>query len=60
MPPSWDIYVTVDDVDAVVTSVTELGGKVIRPAFNIPEVGRFCQVQDPQGAVIMAMSYLKK
>ncbi|MCK5786249.1 MAG: VOC family protein [Candidatus Sabulitectum sp.] len=60
MSTSWDIYVTVNDVDATVTSVTELGGKVLRAAFDIPEVGRFCQVQDPQGAVIMAMSYLKK
>ena len=60
MPPSWDIYITVDDVDATVKSVTELGGKVLRPAFDIPEVGRFCVLQDPQGAVIMAMTYLKK
>ncbi|MCK5842667.1 MAG: VOC family protein [Candidatus Sabulitectum sp.] len=60
MPPSWDIYITVDDVDATVASVTELGGKMIRPAFDIPDVGRFCVLQDPQGAVIMAMSYLKK
>jgi len=60
MPPSWDIYITVDDVDATVKSVTELGGKVLRPALDIPNVGRFCVLQDPQGAVIMAMSYLKK
>lgn len=60
MPPSWDIYITVDDVDATVTSITELGGKVLRPAFDIPDVGRFCVLQDPQGAVIMAMTYLKK
>ena len=60
MPPSWDIYITVDDVDATVKSVTELGGKLLRPAFDIPEVGRFCVLQDPQGAVIMAMTYLKK
>lgn len=60
MPPSWDIYITVDDVDATVKSVTELGGKVLRPAYDIPEVGRFCVLQDPQGAVIMAMTYLKK
>lgn len=60
MPPSWDIYITVDDVDATVTQVTEMGGKVLRPAFDIPEVGRFCVLQDPQGAVIMAMTYIEK
>ncbi len=48
MPPGWDIYITVDDVDATVTQVTEMGGKVIRPAFDIPEVGRFCVLQDPR------------
>lgn len=60
MPSSWDIYITVDDVDATVNQVVELGGKVLRPAFDIPEVGRFCVLQDPQGAVIMAMTYLQK
>ena len=60
MPPSWDIYITVDDVDTTVSSVVSLGGKVLRPAFDIPDVGRFCVLQDPQGAVIMAMTYLSK
>ncbi|MCK5130801.1 MAG: VOC family protein [Candidatus Sabulitectum sp.] len=60
MPPSWDIYVTVKDVDATVKSVADLGGKILRPAFDIPDVGRFCVLQDEQGAVIMAMTYLKK
>lgn len=60
MKPGWDIYITVDDVDATVANVVSLGGKVLRPAFDIPDVGRFCVVQDPQGAVIMAMTYLSR
>jgi len=60
MPPAWEIYVTVDDVDATVENVLSLGGKVLRPAFDIPEVGRFCVLQDPQGAVLMAITYLQK
>lgn len=60
IPPSWDIYITVDDVDATVESVVSLGGKVLRPAYDIPEVGRFCVLQDPQGAVIMAITYTPK
>lgn len=60
MPPSWDIYITVDDVDATVKQVVELGGQVLRPPFDIPEVGRFAVLQDPQGAVIMAMTYVKE
>lgn len=60
MKPGWEIYITVNDVDATVTAVTQQGGKVLRPAFDIPEVGRFCVLQDPQGAVIMAITYVEK
>lgn len=60
MPPHWSVYVTVDDVDAVAAKVVEAGGKVLRPPDDIPEVGRFCVIQDPQGAVIQAMTYVKK
>ena len=60
MPPSWDIYITVDDVDAVARGVLSLGGKILKPAFDIPEVGRFCVLQDQQGAVLCAMTYVKK
>jgi len=59
MPPSWDVYVTVNDVDAVAGNVESLGGKVLRPAADIPKIGRFCVIQDPQGAVICAISYVK-
>ena len=58
MPPSWDVYVTVNDVDAVVSKVGNLGGKILRPAADIPDIGRFCVIQDPQGAVICAISYV--
>jgi predicted enzyme related to lactoylglutathione lyase len=59
MPPSWDVYVTVNDVDAVAGNVENLGGKVLRPPSDIPNIGRFCVIQDPQGAVICAISYVK-
>lgn len=58
MPPAWGIYVTVDDVDKTAERVTELGGKILRPASDIPDVGRFCVLQDPQGGVITAISYV--
>jgi predicted enzyme related to lactoylglutathione lyase len=60
MAPCWDIYVTVDDVDAVVKEVEGQGGKVLRPAMDIPGVGRFCVLQDPRGAAICAMTYAGK
>ena len=60
MEPCWGIYITVDDVDTVVKRVVDLGGRILKPAFDIPEVGRFCVLQDPQGAVLCAMTYVKK
>jgi predicted enzyme related to lactoylglutathione lyase len=60
MPPMWSIYVTVDDVDATAKQVEELGGKILQPPIDIPMVGRFCVLQDPQGAAICAITYAKK
>jgi len=57
MPPMWGIYVTVDDVDATSGQVEKFGGKIIRPPSDIPGVGRFCVLSDPQGAVISAITY---
>ncbi len=57
IPPFWGSYVTVDDVDAISEKSVELGGKVLVPPRDIPHVGRFCVIQDPQGAVISAISY---
>jgi predicted enzyme related to lactoylglutathione lyase len=50
MPTHWMAYVAVDDVDASVKRVEELGGKVRVPPMDIPDVGRFCVITDPQGA----------
>jgi predicted enzyme related to lactoylglutathione lyase len=49
--PGWVGYVGVDDVDAYVGRVTKAGGKVHVPPTDIPNVGRFAMVADPQGAV---------
>jgi len=57
MPPSWDLYVTVKDVDATAAAVPALGGDVLKPPTDIPGVGRFCVIRDPQGAVICAITY---
>ena len=53
VPPAWSGYVAVDDVDATEARVLQLGGKVLRPASDIPEVGRFAVVADPQGAAFL-------
>ena len=58
-PPMWSIYITVDDVDATARMTEELGGKVLVPPRDIPKVGRFCVIQDPQGAVLCPISYVE-
>lgn len=51
-PPHWLAYVAVLDVDATVKQATQLGAKVLKEATDIPTVGRFAVLADPQGAVI--------
>ena len=50
--PLWWAHVSVDDVDASARQAEALGGKILTPATEIPEVGRFAVVTDPQGALI--------
>jgi uncharacterized protein len=50
VPPHWLVYFAVDDCDAKVQKVTELGGSVMKPPDDIPGIGRFAIVNDPQGA----------
>jgi predicted enzyme related to lactoylglutathione lyase len=50
VPPHWAGYILVDDVDEAVTRVTSAGGTIKRPASDIPTVGRFAVLADPQGA----------
>jgi len=59
MPPTWSACVTVDDMDATAAKVGTLGGKILRSPMNIPDVGRFCVLQDPQGGTIGAITYVK-
>lgn len=51
--PGWSGYIGVDDVDAVTARVAAAGGTVHRAPDDIPEVGRYSVVTDPQGAPFM-------
>ncbi len=57
MPPMWGAYVTVDDVELTAKTAEKLGAKLLVPPTDIPDVGRFCVIQDPQGAVINVITY---
>lgn len=51
-PPHFMNYIAVDDVDATASQAFDLGGKIVVPPTDIPNVGRFCQIQDPTGATL--------
>lgn len=54
--PMWLAYIHADDVDKATANVSKAGGKVYREPSDIPEVGRFSVVTDPQGAMFMLMT----
>jgi len=50
LPPHWMIYFSVGDCDGTVAKAGTLGAKTIMPPRDIPNVGRFAILMDPQGA----------
>jgi uncharacterized protein len=52
IPAHWHAYVVVKSVDATLAEATKLGGKILMPGMDIPQVGRTALIQDPQGAVL--------
>jgi predicted enzyme related to lactoylglutathione lyase len=58
--PQWGVYITVDNVDAIARKAEELGGKVLMPPTDIPNVGRFSALMDPQGVMFSVITYLPK
>lgn len=51
-PSAWLPYVAVEDVDRSFEKATKLKAQGIVPPSDIPGVGRFAVVVDPQGAMI--------
>jgi predicted enzyme related to lactoylglutathione lyase len=60
MPPHWEIYFAVTDCDATAASAAELGGSVMKAPADIPGVGRFAVLRDPQGATFSVLQDLPK
>jgi len=55
MPPGWFSYIGVQDVDGTAKKIKTLGGSVHMEPQDIPGVGRFAMVADPQGMVFYIM-----
>jgi predicted enzyme related to lactoylglutathione lyase len=52
VPPHWASYITVDNVDARTKKAAQSGGKVLKEAFDVMDVGRMSVIQDPTGAIV--------
>lgn len=52
VPESWMAYIAVDDVDARVKKAQALGAKLMRPIFDVPNIGRIAILTEPGGAGI--------
>jgi predicted enzyme related to lactoylglutathione lyase len=55
-PPNWIAYIGTPDVDATVEQAKALGAEVLVEPTDIPTVGRFAMLVDPQGAVFAPFS----
>lgn len=50
VPPNWNIYFRVPDVDAAVARITANGGQVLNGPMDVPGGDRILNALDPQGA----------
>lgn len=55
-PPVWTVFVSVDDIDATMTTTREAGGEVLTAPFSIPGNTRVAVVADPGGAMLGVIS----
>jgi hypothetical protein len=55
-PNAWMSYLAVDDVDARVAKAKKAGGKLMRPIFDVPGVGRIAILMQPDGAGVAWMT----
>ena len=52
VPEGWMPYLAVDDVDARAEKAVKAGAQLMRPIFDVPEVGRIAILREPGGAGI--------
>jgi predicted enzyme related to lactoylglutathione lyase len=56
----WHSYIEVDDIEKCAERAPLLGGSVIMPPHDVPDVGRICVVADPTGAITHLMQPLQQ
>ncbi|MGH9318917.1 MAG: VOC family protein [Vicinamibacteria bacterium] len=58
VPSHWAVYFAVEECDASVEKATKNGAEVRMPPTDIPDVGRFAALADPQGAAFSIIKLL--
>jgi predicted enzyme related to lactoylglutathione lyase len=51
-PAAWSLYIGTEDIDSLVKKVTDAGGNVVAPPFDVGDQGRMAVFTDPSGAFI--------
>jgi hypothetical protein len=60
VPSHWLTYVGTADTHATAKKITELGGKIMHPPTDVPDMVRFAIAMDPQGAAFGVVQNIGK
>lgn len=60
VPPHWAIYIEVKDCDAAIAKAKSLGAALHFGPMDVPHVGKFAALADPQGAGLMVIQLTEK
>jgi predicted enzyme related to lactoylglutathione lyase len=60
VPPNWMLYFETDDVDADTARATAAGARVMAGPQDVPGMGRFVVMTDPQGAAVALWTSVKE
>ena len=60
VPPRWLVYFEVESPDDVAAKTKDLGGGLRVPPADIPDVGRFAVLHDPQGATFAVVKLTRR
>jgi predicted enzyme related to lactoylglutathione lyase len=56
IPDFWLPYIDVDDVDASVSKAVTKGARLMKPVFDVPNIGRMAMLAEPGGASVAWMT----
>jgi len=54
--PNWLTYIYTPNIDETARQASSLGAKIVKAPMDIPTIGRFAVIEDPQGAVFAAIT----